>query len=422
MTSLQEHDENHLDNVERAITDTALGRPVVIVDDHPESSAGHIAFAAQFATAELVAFAIRHGSGMVCAPMPGSELDRLGLPPMALGGRSPHSTAFAVSVDARENVTTGISASDRARTVRLLAAPDTQASDLARPGHVFPLRAAQDGVLAHPGPAEAAVDLSRLAALTPAGAIAQILDEDGEIARLPDLLAFARRHGLAAVSIADLIAFRRRTELHVERAAVTSLPTEFGDFTAVGYTGTIDKVEHIALLAGHLDTAGRLTDGEDVLVRLHSECLTGDAFGSLRCDCGPQLQASMRQVAESGNGIVLYMRGHEGRGIGLSHKLRAYQLQEQGRDTVDANLDLGLPADARDYSIGAQMLADLGVRSLILLTNNPEKVSAVTEYGLKVSHRMPVAVKASEHNLTYLRTKRDRMGHELPWLEGPEVL
>ncbi len=238
------------------------------------------------------------------------------------------------------------------------------------------------------------------------------------MARLPELVAFAREHNLAIISIEDLIAYRRRTELHVDRAAVTSLPTAYGEFTAVGYRGTLDGVEHIALVAGGLAEDGRLPDGEDVLVRVHSECLTGDVLGSLRCDCGPQLQSSLRRVAETGRGVVLYLRGHEGRGIGLAHKLRAYELQERGRDTVDANLDLGLPADARDYSIGAQMLGDLGVRSLTLLTNNPDKLTALTEHGLKVKGREPVEIPAGEHNARYLRTKRDRMGHELPGLDG----
>jgi 3,4-dihydroxy 2-butanone 4-phosphate synthase/GTP cyclohydrolase II len=321
-------------------------------------------------------------------------------------------------VDARDGVDTGISAADRARTIRLLASPGTEPADLTRPGHVFPLRAAAGGVLVRPGHTEAAVDLSRLAGLAPAGAIAEVVNDDGTMARLPELVAFAREHGLAIISIEDLIAYRRRTELHVGRAAVTALPTEYGEFTAVGYKGTIDGVEHLALIAGGLDADGRLPEGEDVLVRLHSECLTGDVLGSLRCDCGPQLQASLRQVAEAGRGVVLYLRGHEGRGIGLAHKLRAYELQEQGRDTVDANLDLGLPADARDYSIGAQMLADLGVRSLTLLSNNPHKQAALTEHGLKVKGRLPVAVQVGEHNERYLRTKRDRMGHDLPWLDA----
>ncbi|MFI9273036.1 bifunctional 3,4-dihydroxy-2-butanone-4-phosphate synthase/GTP cyclohydrolase II [Kitasatospora sp. NPDC052896] len=405
-----------LDPVERAIADIAAGRPVIVVDDEDRENEGDIIFAASAATPELLAFTIRYSSGVICVPMTNADADRLALPPMTRVNEDRKGTAYTVSVDARDKISTGISAADRARTIRLLAAEATTAGDLTRPGHVFPLRAADGGVLVRPGHTEAGVDLARLAGLSPAAAICEVVNDDGTMARLPELVAFAREHGLAIISIEDLIAYRRRTELHVDRAAVTTLPTAYGDFTAVGYHGTLDGVEHIALVAGGLDADGRLPDGEDVLVRVHSECLTGDVFGSLRCDCGPQLQASLAQIAESGRGVLLYLRGQEGRGIGLVHKLRAYQLQEQGRDTVDANLDLGLPVDARDYSIGGQMLTDLGVRSLTLLTNNPDKLTALTEHGLKVKDRRPIQVEPSEHNLDYLRTKRDRMGHDLPWL------
>ncbi|MFJ8622880.1 bifunctional 3,4-dihydroxy-2-butanone-4-phosphate synthase/GTP cyclohydrolase II [Kitasatospora sp. NPDC093550] len=405
-----------LDPVERAIADIALGRAVIVVDDEDRENEGDIVFAASAATPELMAFTIRYSSGVICAPMTGEELDRLKLPPMTQVNEDRKGTAYTVSVDAREGVDTGISAADRARTVRLLSSPGTEPGDLTRPGHVFPLRAVEGGVLVRPGHTEAAVDLARLAGLPPAGAIAEVVNDDGSMARLPELVVFAREHGLAIISIEDLIAYRRRTELHVDRAAVTALPTVHGEFTAVGYQGTIDGVEHIALVAGGLDADGRLPEGEDVLVRVHSECLTGDVLGSLRCDCGPQLEASLQRVAAAGRGVVLYLRGHEGRGIGLAHKLRAYELQEQGRDTVDANLDLGLPADARDYSIAAQMLVDLGVRSLTLLTNNPQKLTALTEHGLKVKGREAVEIAPGEHNLRYLRTKRDRMGHDLPGL------
>ncbi|MEU3560161.1 bifunctional 3,4-dihydroxy-2-butanone-4-phosphate synthase/GTP cyclohydrolase II [Kitasatospora sp. NPDC006786] len=407
-----------LDPVERAIADIALGRAVIVVDDEDRENEGDIVFAASAATPELMAFTVRYSSGVICAPMTGEELDRLKLPPMTQVNEDRKGTAYTVSVDAREGVDTGISAADRARTVRLLSSSGTQPGDLTRPGHVFPLRAVEGGVLVRPGHTEAAVDLARLAGLPPAGAIAEVVNDDGSMARLPELVAFAREHGLAIISIEDLIAYRRRTELHVDRAAVTALPTAYGEFTAVGYRGTIDGVEHLALVAGGLDAQGRLPDDEDVLVRVHSECLTGDVFGSLRCDCGPQLQASLQRVAAAGRGVVLYLRGHEGRGIGLAHKLRAYELQERGRDTVDANLDLGLPADARDYSIAAQMLVDLGVRSLTLLTNNPQKLTALTEHGLKVKGREAVEIAPGEHNLRYLRTKRDRMGHELPGLDS----
>ncbi len=406
-----------LDPVEHAITDIALGRPVIVVDDEDRENEGDIIFAASAATPELMAFTIRYSSGVICVPMTGDELDRLKLPPMTAVNEDRKGTAYAVSVDARDGVDTGISAADRARTVKLLATEATQPGDLTRPGHVFPLRAVDGGVLVRPGHTEAAVDLARLAGLPPVGAICEVVNDDGTMARLPELVAFAREHGLSIISIEDLIAYRRRTELQVARAAVTTLPTAFGDFTAVGYKGTIDGIEHLALVAGGLDADGKVTDGEDLLVRVHSECLTGDVFGSLRCDCGPQLQASLAEIAAAGRGVVLYLRGHEGRGIGLAHKLRAYELQEQGRDTVDANLELGLPADARDYSIGAQMLTDLGVHSLTLLTNNPAKLTALTEHGLRVNARRPVEIEPGEHNSAYLRTKRDRMGHQLPWLD-----
>ncbi|WP_405020718.1 bifunctional 3,4-dihydroxy-2-butanone-4-phosphate synthase/GTP cyclohydrolase II [Kitasatospora sp. NBC_00070] len=406
-----------LDPVERAIADIALGRPVIVVDDEDRENEGDIIFAASAATPELMAFTIRYTSGVICVPMTGEELDRLKLPPMTAVNEDRKGTAYAVSVDAKDGVDTGISAADRARTVKLLATAATEPGDLTRPGHVFPLRAVEGGVLVRPGHTEAAVDLARLAGLPAAGAIAEVVNDDGSMARLPELVAFAREHRLAIISIEDLIAYRRRTELHVTRAAVTRLPTVHGEFTAVGYRGTLDGVEHLALVAGGLGADGKLPSGADVLVRLHSECLTGDVFGSQRCDCGPQLQTALAQVAAAGRGVVLYLRGHEGRGIGLTHKLRAYELQEQGRDTVDANLELGLPADARDYSIGAHMLTDLGVHTLTLLTNNPDKIAALTEHGIKVTDRRPVEIEPGEHNAVYLRTKRDRMGHELPWLD-----
>jgi 3,4-dihydroxy 2-butanone 4-phosphate synthase/GTP cyclohydrolase II len=326
-------------------------------------------------------------------------------------------TAYTVSVDARHGVTTGISAADRAHTIRTLVDSATEPYELTRPGHVFPLRAADGGVLRRPGHTEAAVDLARLAGLTPAGAISEIVNEDGTMARIPQLHAFAREHGLAIVSIADLIAFRRRAERQVQRIASTRLPTRHGEFRAYGYLSSLDGVEHVALVCGDIG------DGEDVLVRVHSECLTGDVFGSLRCDCGSQLAAAMEVIAAEGRGVVLYIRGHEGRGIGLLHKLRAYQLQDLGHDTVDANLQLGLPADAREYGTGAQILADLGIVSLRLLTNNPAKRAGIEGYGLAVLGRVPLPVIPTDDNLRYLRTKRDRMGHDLPGLPGvPELL
>jgi 3,4-dihydroxy 2-butanone 4-phosphate synthase/GTP cyclohydrolase II len=322
-------------------------------------------------------------------------------------------TAYSVSVDARDGITTGISAADRARTIRVLADSATEPYELTRPGHVFPLRAVDGGVLRRPGHTEAAVDLARAAGLTPAGVICEIVNEDGSMARLPQLVAFARRHDLALVCIADLIAYRRRSERTVSRAAETVIPTEFGDFRAVGYRSSLDGHEHVALVRGDV------TGAEPVLVRVHSECLTGDVFGSQRCDCGPQLRSALAAVAGAGRGVVLYMRGHEGRGIGLLHKLQAYELQDAGADTVDANLELGLPADARDYGTGAQILADLGITRMRLLTNNPAKRAGLEGYGLEIVERVPLAITATEHNLRYLQTKRDRMGHDLPAdLEG----
>ncbi|HCA85313.1 MAG TPA: bifunctional 3,4-dihydroxy-2-butanone-4-phosphate synthase/GTP cyclohydrolase II [Streptomyces sp.] len=403
-----------LDSVERAISDIAAGRPVVVVDDENRENEGDLVIAAEKATPEIVAFMMTECRGLICAPLDAVDLDRLELPQMVEQNTEAMRTAFTVSVDASpaHGVTTGISAADRAATLRLLAAGDSVPGDFVRPGHVFPLRARPGGVLVRNGHTEAGVDLARLAGLRPAAAIVEIAAEDGTMMRLPDLVPFARKHGLAIISIEDLVAYRRSAEPTVRREAETRLPTAFGDFQAHGYRSTVDGVEHIALVQGDMG------DGEDVLVRVHSECLTGDIFGSLRCDCGPQLQASLARVTEEGRGVVLYLRGHEGRGIGLMSKLRAYELQEVGRDTLDANLELGLPADARDYAAGAQILADLGVRSLRLLTNNPEKSEALIRHGLRVTGREPVPVEPGEHNLHYLRTKRDRMGHELPWLDA----
>lgn len=403
-----------LDPVERAVMDIAAGRPVVVVDDEDRENEGDLVMAAEKATPEIVAFMMRECRGMICAPMEGADLDRLELPQMVDHNTESMRTAFTVTVDAApaHGVTTGISAADRATTLRLLAAGDAAGpGDFVRPGHVFPLRARPGGVLVRNGHTEAAVDLARLAGLRPAGAIVEIAGEDGVMLRLPELIPFARKHGLTIISIEDLIAYRRTAEPTVRREAEVRLPTAFGEFTAFGYRSTVDGVEHVALVHGDIG------DGTDVLVRMHSECLTGDIFSSQRCDCGPQLQASMRRVTEAGRGVVVYLRGHEGRGIGLLSKLRAYELQERGRDTLDANLELGLPADARDYAAGARILEDLGVRSLRLMTNNPDKIDALTRHGLDVTAREPMPVQAGEHNLRYLRTKRDRMGHELPWLD-----
>ncbi|MEI7032043.1 bifunctional 3,4-dihydroxy-2-butanone-4-phosphate synthase/GTP cyclohydrolase II [Streptomyces pratensis] len=403
-----------LDPVERAVRDIAAGRPVVVVDDEDRENEGDLVIAAEKATPEIIAFMMTECRGLICAPMESAELERLELPQMVEHNTESMRTAFTVSVDASaaHGVTTGISAADRAATLRLLAGGAAGPGDFVRPGHIFPLRARSGGVLVRNGHTEAAVDLARLAGLRPAGAIVEIAGEDGVMLRLPELVPFARKHGLTIISIEDLVAYRRSSEPTVRREAQTRLPTAFGTFTAYGYRSTVDGVEHVALVHG--DVGG----GEDVLVRIHSECLTGDVFHSQRCDCGPQLHASMRRVTEEGRGVVVYLRGHEGRGIGLLSKLRAYELQEDGVDTLDANLELGLPADARDYSAGAQILKDLGVGSLRLMTNNPDKTAAVLRHGLTVTGREPMPVQAGEHNLRYLRTKRDRMGHDLPWLDG----
>ncbi|MGW0704798.1 bifunctional 3,4-dihydroxy-2-butanone-4-phosphate synthase/GTP cyclohydrolase II [Streptomyces sp. NPDC002643] len=402
-----------LDPVEQAIADIAAGRPVVVVDDENRENEGDLVIAAEKATPEIVAFMMSECRGMICAPMEGDELDRLELPQMVQQNTESMRTAFTITVDAgpEHGVTTGISASDRATTLQLLASGTARPTDFVRPGHIFPLRARTGGVLVRDGHTEAAVDLARLAGLRPAGAIVEIAGEDGRMLRLPELIPFARKHGLTIISIEDLIAYRRSSEPTVKREARTQLPTAFGDFTAYGYRSTVDGVEHVALVHGEIG------DGEDVVVRVHSECLTGDVFHSLRCDCGPQLEAAMERIATEGRGVVVYLRGHEGRGIGLLSKLRAYELQERGRDTLDANLELGLPADARDYGAGAQILKDLGVHSVRLLTNNPEKTDALVHHGLTVTARLPMPIGAGEHNLRYLRTKRDRMGHDLPWLD-----
>ncbi|WP_026930501.1 bifunctional 3,4-dihydroxy-2-butanone-4-phosphate synthase/GTP cyclohydrolase II [Glycomyces tenuis] len=396
-----------LDEVEDAVADIAAGRPVIVADDADRENEGDIVFAAEDATTELLAFTVRHTGGYICVAMPAATADRLELPPAHHTNQDRKGTAFTVSVDARTGVTTGISAADRARTIRVLGDPETAAGDLSRPGHVVPLRARDGGVLVRRGHTEAAVDLTRLAGKTPVGAISEMMNDDGSMMRLPELRDFADEHDLKLITVADLVAWRRRHEVHVERLAEARLPLEAGEFTAVGYRDTVAGDEHVALVKGDIG------DGLDVLVRVHSECLTGDAFGSLRCDCGPQLQAALRAVEAEGRGVVLYMRGHEGRGIGLIHKLQAYQLQDGGRDTVDANLELGLPADARDWATGAQVLADLGVKSMRLLTNNPDKRAGIEGHGLEVLDRVALPTHATPDNLAYLTTKRDRMGHLL---------
>jgi 3,4-dihydroxy 2-butanone 4-phosphate synthase/GTP cyclohydrolase II len=405
-----------LDSIERAIADIAAGKAVVVVDDEDRENEGDLIFAAEKATPELVSFMIRYTSGYICVPMTAAGLDRLELPLMVSTNQERMRTAYTVTVDAREGVTTGISAVDRARTMRVLADPATTPYDLTRPGHVNPLRALDGGVLRRAGHTEAAVDLCRLAGLQPVGVICEIVSQKDvhEMARLDELTVFAAEHELAVISIADLIAWRRRSEKQVRRVAQANIPTAHGEFQAVGFESVLDGTDHIALVRGDVG------DGQDVLVRVHSECLTGDVFGSRRCDCGPQLDAALAAVAAEGRGVVLYVRGHEGRGIGLMHKLQAYQLQDAGSDTVDANLALGLPADARDYGTGAQILVDLGVRTMRLLSNNPTKRAGLEGYGLEIVGRVPLPTLATPENLRYLRTKRDRMGHDLPGLAAFE--
>jgi len=400
--------EIRLDTVERAIADIAAGKAVVVVDDEDRENEGDIIFAASKATPELLAFTIRYSSGVICVPMPATMLDRLEIPLMTPHNKDRLRTAYTISVDARDGVTTGISAADRAHTVRVLADSATEPWEITRPGHVFPLRYREGGVLVRRGHTEAAVDLAKLAGLTPAGVLVEVVNDDGTMKRGPQLREFADEHGLAMISIEDLVRYRRRHETHIERVAETRLPTRHGDFTAYGYRITVDDSEHIALVHG--DISGP----EPVLTRVHSECLTGDVFGSHRCDCGPQLDEALERIVAEGRGVVIYLRGHEGRGIGLVAKLQAYQLQDGGRDTVDANLDLGLPADARHYGTATQILRDLGVASVRLMTNNPDKVRNLEDFGVAVAARVPLTPHPNDHNIAYLLTKRDRMGHDLP--------
>lgn len=400
-----------LDSIERAVADIRDGKAIIVVDDEDRENEGDLIFAASKATPELMAFLVRHSSGYVCAPITGDVLDRLGIPLMTPHNREMMRTAYTISIDARDGITTGISAADRARTCRVLADSATEPFELVMPGHVLPLRAKAGGVLERAGHTEAAVDLTRLAGLTPAGVIGEVVHDDGTLMRAPALREFADEHGLALVSIEDLQVFLRLHESQVDRLATTRLPTEFGEFTAHGFRDRIDGSEHIALVHGDI---GADVSGHGVLTRLHSECLTGDVLGSARCDCGPQLQAAMAAITAEGAGVVVYLRGHEGRGIGLLHKLQAYALQDAGDDTVEANLRLGFGEDERDYAAGAQMLRDLGVGTVRLLTNNPDKTAALEAYGVKVAERLPIAIEPTPENIRYLQTKAERMGHDLP--------
>jgi 3,4-dihydroxy 2-butanone 4-phosphate synthase/GTP cyclohydrolase II len=398
------------DDIEAAIADIAAGKPVVVVDDADRENEGDLIFAACKATPELLAFTIRYTSGVICVPMLGKDLDRLQIPLMTAQNRERMRTAYTISVDARDGVTTGISAADRAHTIRTLCDSAIEPYELVRPGHIFPLRYHEGGVLKRRGHTEAAVDLARLAGLPEAGVLAEIVNDDGTMARLAQLEVFAKEHDLKLISIEQLVEYRRHTERMVRRVAETRLPNRHGMWRAIGYASAIDGGEHLALVYGDIGT------GRDILIRAHSECLTGDVLGSERCDCGTQLDTAMAEIARAGRGIVLYLRGHEGRGIGLLSKLRAYALQDNGSDTVDANLELGLPADAREYSNAAQMLTDLGVTSIRVLTNNPEKLKGLAGFGLEVLGRVGLPVVVTEHNRRYLTAKRDRLGHRIEGL------
>jgi 3,4-dihydroxy 2-butanone 4-phosphate synthase/GTP cyclohydrolase II len=401
-------------SVEEAIEEIRAGRMVVVVDDPDRENEGDLVVAAEFATDEAVNFMATHARGLICLCLTAERCEELGLPPMTPHNEARLGTAFTVSVEAREGVTTGISAADRAHTIAVAIDPQSTPHDLVQPGHVFPLRARDGGVLVRAGQTEAAVDLARLAGLNPAGVVCEIMNSDGTMARVPDLVPYCERHGLKMITVADLIEYRRRNEKLVERVVSVRLPTEYGEFTAIAFRETLNGREHVALVMGEI--------GDDVLVRVHSECLTGDVFHSLRCDCGEQLESALATIAAAGNGVVLYM-AQEGRGIGLLNKLRAYELQEQGLDTVDANLALGFAADEREWGIGNQILADLGITTMRLLTNNPKKVSGVEAYGLRVTEQVPIEMPPHPENVRYLAAKRDKLGHKLHHQDlkfGPE--
>jgi 3,4-dihydroxy 2-butanone 4-phosphate synthase/GTP cyclohydrolase II len=398
--------------IEDAVAAIGRGEIVVVVDDEDRENEGDLIMAAEYATPEAIAFFLHHTSGYICAPVTEQRAHELELDLMVRENTESMRTAFTVSVDVRQGTTTGISAHDRAATIKALVDPSTRPLDLARPGHINPLIAREGGVLKRAGHTEAAVDLARMAGLYPAGVLCEIVDENKmDMARVPELERFAEEHGLLLISIADMIRYRRKTEKLVKRVAEARIPTEWGDFTCYVYESTLDGEEHVALVRGNV--AGE----QDVLVRVHSECLTGDAFGSLRCDCGPQLHKAMAQIAAEDQGVVVYLRGHEGRGIGIGHKIRAYSLQEQGQDTVDANTSLGLPVDSREYGIGAQMLVDLGVTTMRILTNNPSKRGGLEGFGLTITERVPIESVPNPENIKYLRTKRERMGHLLEGLD-----
>jgi 3,4-dihydroxy 2-butanone 4-phosphate synthase/GTP cyclohydrolase II len=398
-------------SIEDAVAAIARGEIIVVVDDEDRENEGDLIMAAEAATPETITFFVRHTSGVICAPLTGDRLDELDIPLMVRDNTESHRTAFTYSVDYVHGTSTGISAADRAATIRSLIDPATRPADLARPGHIFPLRYSEGGVLKRAGHTEAAVDLARLAGMDPAGVLCEIVNDDGTMARVPDLIEFCKEHGLLMVTIAQLIKYRRQNEKLIRRVAEARIPTPWGDFTSYVYESVLDGEQHVAMVRGAVQ-------GEsDVLVRVHSECLTGDVFHSLRCDCGVQLHAAMEKIADEGLGVLVYLRGHEGRGIGLGHKIRAYSLQEEGRDTVDANVELGLPVDSREYGIGAQILNDLGITTMRLMTNNPSKFGGLEGFGLEITDRVPLESAPNPENIEYLRTKRERMGHLLEGLD-----
>ena len=418
-----------LDTIESALADLKMGKAIVVVDDENRENEGDLICAAQFATPDMINFMAVDARGLICLAMTGDRLDELDLPLMVRENTDTNQTAFTVSIDASPSVgvTTGISAEDRARTIQITLDPKTRSSDLRRPGHIFPLRARDGGVLKRAGHTEAAVDLSRLAGLYPAGVICEIQNADGSMSRLPDLVSYAKKHDIKIISIADLISYRLRHERFIQRETVANLPSQYGHFHIYGYRNTLDSSEHVAIVKGNPDQFS----GNSVMVRVHSECLTGDALGSLRCDCQMQLQASMKMIEQAGSGVIVYLR-QEGRGIGLVNKLRAYSLQDIGLDTVEANERLGFPADLRDYGIGAQILNDLGVKQIRLITNNPRKIAGLKGYGLEMVDRVPLLIEATEYNASYLATKAQKMGHLLmgnylmtlaiSWKDEPKTL
>jgi 3,4-dihydroxy 2-butanone 4-phosphate synthase/GTP cyclohydrolase II len=401
--------------VDEAIAAIARGEFAVVVDDADRENEGDLIIAAEKITPEAIAFMVRHTSGVICLPVVGARLDELRIPLMVADNTESQGTAFTVSVDAKTGTSTGISAADRAATIRALIDPAAGPEDFNRPGHIFPLRYREGGVLKRAGHTEAAVDLARLSGLYPAGVLCEVVNDDGTMARLPELERFAAAHGLVLLSIAELVRHRGQREKLVRRVSEARIPSPFGDFTAYAYQSILDGTEHLALVKG--EVAGQ----SNVLVRVHSECLTGDVFGSLRCDCGTQLELATERIAEEGRGVIVYLRGHEGRGIGIAHKLRAYQLQEQGRDTVEANLELGFPADSREYGIGAQILVDLGITTVRVMTNNPAKYGGLTGYNLEIVERVPLVSTPNDENLRYLEAKAAKLGHHLVFEDAPAV-